>query len=66
MFISGGGESDLYAVMARTGDKGMPCQNKKDFTLACPSCRTNNNTHNLPEYLMAFFTHHILKSSCVW
>ena len=23
MFISGGGESDLYAVMARTGDKGL-------------------------------------------
>ena len=23
MFISGGGESDLYAVMARTGDKGV-------------------------------------------
>lgn len=23
MFISGGGESDLYAVMARTGEKGI-------------------------------------------
>ena len=23
MFISGGGESDLYAVMARTGGKGI-------------------------------------------
>jgi len=22
MFISGGGESDVYAVMARTGEKG--------------------------------------------